>query len=353
MHGAFLTIAVIGLETVGPSKRIWTGMFVQIFFAIGEMYLAFVAYLIRDWKWINLACALPCVIYLSYWWFIPESPRWLISKGRLDESKKILEKVAKVNRRHIPAHLYKPSTEKKKDEQDPHAKLWHILARPVLLKRTLILMFNWMIVSMTYYGVIMNSGNLAGDFYFNFFLMALAEIPGLLIGLFVLDKIGRRYSNSGSMLLGGFACICTIFTVVYGGKELQPLTIVLAFIGKAGASAAFGIVYIFTAELLPTVVRNAAMGSCSCAARVGSMLAPYIAKSGELIGGKFGKAEPLLIFGILSVIAGLLLLLLPETYGQKLPDTMKEGEEFGRKSAVPDQELVVEAAPFIKDGNAV
>ena len=51
---------------------------------------------------------------------------------------------------------------------------------------------------------------------------------------------------------------------------------------------------------------------------------------GELIGGKFGQAEPLLIFGILSVIAGLLLLLLPETYGEKLPDTLKEGEEFGR-----------------------
>ena len=51
---------------------------------------------------------------------------------------------------------------------------------------------------------------------------------------------------------------------------------------------------------------------------------------GELIGGKFGQAEPLLVFGILSVIAGLLLLLLPETYGRKLPDTMQEGEDFGR-----------------------
>ena len=75
-----------------------------------------------------------------------------------------------------------------------------------------------MIVSMTYYGVIMNSGNLAGDFYVNFFLMALAEIPGLLVGLAVLDKLGRRYSNSGSMIVGGLACICTIFTVVFGGK---------------------------------------------------------------------------------------------------------------------------------------
>lgn len=352
VHGAFLTIAVIGLETVGPTKRIWTGMFVQMFFAFGEMYLAFVAWLIRDWMWINLACAIPCVFYLTYWWFVPESPRWLISKGRLKEAKKILETIAKTNSKSISPHLLESTLQQKKIESDSHAKLWHIFGRPVLLRRTLILMFNWMIVSMTYYGVIMNSGNLAGDFYVNFFLMCLAEIPGLLVGLAVLDKLGRRFSNSGSMIVGGLACICTIFTVVFGGKDLQPLTIVLAFIGKAGAAAAFGIVYIFTAELIPTVVRNAAMGSCSCAARVGAMLAPYIANSGELIGGKFGKAEPLLVFGILSVIAGLLLLLLPETYGRKLPDTMQEGEDFGRKSDVPDMELVVETKPFIKDANS-
>lgn len=109
VHGAFLTIAVIGLETVGPSKRIWTGMFVQIFFAIGEMYLTLVAWLIRDWMWINLACAIPCVFYLTYWWFVPESPRWLISKGKLEESKKILESIAKVNKKTIPPHLLESS----------------------------------------------------------------------------------------------------------------------------------------------------------------------------------------------------------------------------------------------------
>ena len=59
-----------------------------------------------------------------------------------------------------------------------------------------------------------------------------------------------------------------------------------------------------------------------------------ISFQGEMIGGKFGQAEPLLIFGILSVIAGLLLLLLPETYGEKLPDTMQEGEQFGRYKIV-------------------
>ena len=72
-------------------------------------------------------------------------------------------------------------------------------------------------------------------------------------------------------------------TTLISLSDLQPLTILLAFIGKAGAAAAFGIVYIFTAELTPTVIRNAAMGACSCTARIGSMLAPYIAKSVSVV----------------------------------------------------------------------
>ena len=59
--------------------------------------------------------------------------------------------------------------------------------------------------------------------------------------------------------------------------EFQWLTTTLAMIGKIGASAGFSVVYQFSAELYPTVVRNAGMGSSSCMARVGGMVAPYIA----------------------------------------------------------------------------
>lgn len=48
-------------------------------------------------------------------------------------------------------------------------------------------------------------------------------------------------------------------------------------VGKVGASAAFSMVYVYSSELFPTVVRNAGMGSSSCMARVGGMTAPYIA----------------------------------------------------------------------------
>lgn len=63
------------------------------------------------------------------------------------------------------------------------------------------------------------------------------------------------------------------------GTELQSLTLVLSMIGKMGSAAAFGVIYIYTAELYPTVVRNGAMGTSSCIARFGGMAAPYIAST--------------------------------------------------------------------------
>lgn len=61
--------------------------------------------------------------------------------------------------------------------------------------------------------------------------------------------------------------------------DLQWLTTTLAMIGKLGSAAAFAIIYVFSAELYPTVVRNTGMGASSCCARVGGMIAPYVADS--------------------------------------------------------------------------
>ena len=52
---------------------------------------------------------------------------------------------------------------------------------------------------------------------------------------------------------------------------------VLALIGKIGAATGFALVYQYSAELFPTVVRNAGMGSCSCMARIGGVIAPFVA----------------------------------------------------------------------------
>lgn len=53
--------------------------------------------------------------------------------------------------------------------------------------------------------------------------------------------------------------------------------LILAMIGKLGITSAFGVVYLYSCELFPTVLRNSAMGMFSTCGRIGAVLAPYIA----------------------------------------------------------------------------
>ena len=59
---------LIGMELVGPSKRVWAGIVVDYFFASGLVVLAGVGYLIRDWMYLELTVSVPIVLFLFYWW---------------------------------------------------------------------------------------------------------------------------------------------------------------------------------------------------------------------------------------------------------------------------------------------
>lgn len=71
---------------------------------------------------------------------------------------------------------------------------------------------------MVYYGVTMyTGGNIAGNFYFNFFILAILEIPAKLFVIATINCVGRTKVHCFCMVDGGVACFCTIFTVLYGG----------------------------------------------------------------------------------------------------------------------------------------
>uniref|UniRef100_A0A0A9WLI7 Organic cation transporter protein n=1 Tax=Lygus hesperus TaxID=30085 RepID=A0A0A9WLI7_LYGHE len=93
--GVFLVAYVIGLEMVGPSKRILCGVVFQLFFTAGFILTAGFAYFIRDWRTLQIAITIPGIAFFCYWWFIPESVRWQLTKGRTEQAKKTLRAVAK------------------------------------------------------------------------------------------------------------------------------------------------------------------------------------------------------------------------------------------------------------------
>ncbi|XP_060081315.1 organic cation transporter protein-like [Ylistrum balloti] len=332
-QGIFPVGFVLGVELVGPSKRKYAGTVIEYFFSIGLMILAGVSYLVRHWYYISIICSTPPVLFVLYWWLLPESLRWLISKGKYEEANAILQKAAKVNKVTVEKNLFENEGNV---PPEPTGKMWQLFSSRVMLLRTIVILFNWCIVAMIYYGLSLNAGNLGGNFFFNMFLSGLVEIPANTTALLLLDRIGRKKTYFFSLMFGGCACASTILPILYGEKENQIIIVVLAMLGKFGASAAFNTIYFFSTELYPTVVRNAGLGASSCASRFGGIAAPYIADSAALIGGMVGKVFPLGVFGALAILAGLTSLYLPETLNRALPETMEDGKTFGRRNKLKD-----------------
>lgn len=75
-----------------------------------------------------------------------------------------------------------------------------------------------LVASMVFYGLSLNSGNLAGNLYVNFELMGLVEIIAYIICLALLNRTGRKILYIVCMIVGGGACLSTIFTVLFANE---------------------------------------------------------------------------------------------------------------------------------------
>ncbi|KAH8247008.1 hypothetical protein KR032_006819 [Drosophila birchii] len=330
--GVFLVAYVIALEMVGSSYRLFAGVAMQMFFSVGFMLTAGFAYFIHDWRWLQIALTLPGLLFICYYWIIPESARWLLLKGRKDEAFVIIKKAAKENRVEIPNEIYEQlvdevAEKKKQDEltaSQPAATVFDLLRYPNLRRKTLLIFFDWFVNSGVYYGLSWNTNNLGGNQLVNFMISGAVEIPGYVLLLFTLNRWGRRSILCGTMLIAGVSLLATIFVP----SDMNWLIIACAMIGKLAITSSYGTIYIFSAEQFPTVVRNVGLGASSMVARVGGILAPYLKLLGEI-----WRPLPLIICGALSLTAGLLSLLLPETLNKPMPETIEDGENFGKKLA--------------------
>lgn len=86
--------------------------------------------------------------------------------------------------------------------------------------------------------------------------------------------------------------------------------------------------------MLPTLMRSGGVGAFSTFSRFGALLAPFV----PLLKFIF-EFLPLLIFGVVAFIAGILAKFLPETLGKKLPDTLEEAENIGKAERIIPQEV--------------
>ena len=78
----------------------------------------------------------------------PESPRWLYSQGRLEESEKIIRRAAKVNKAQLSDKVI-DGMFGGQEEAVPQGRLWHLFSSRTLAIRTIIIYFNWYVLAAT------------------------------------------------------------------------------------------------------------------------------------------------------------------------------------------------------------
>ena len=109
--------------------------------------------------------------------------------------------------------------------------------------------------------------------------------------------------------------------------NVQAIQTFFYLFGKLLAGLCFGMCYLYTSELYPTSLRGTAVGSCSTMARVGGIIALVIAPLDRI-----WKPFPMTILGSVAVIAGVCAISFPETTGEKMPETMEEALNIGKRS---------------------
>ncbi|XP_010734197.1 organic cation transporter protein isoform X1 [Larimichthys crocea] len=337
ISGVIMNAFVLGTEWTGSKQRMLAGIITDYFFGFGYILLAGVAYLIRDWRKLQLAISVPGFLFIFYIWVLPKSARWLMANNRKEEAWELIRRAAQMNGKPLTKVLEMcqvHKTEGKAELKTKHSFI-DLVRTPKMRKQSLIVFYLWFANVLVYYGLSLNISDFGMNIYLTQMIFGLVEMPARTITLFTLNR-SRKISQLAFLAVGGTACLLTIFIP----SDLSVIKTVLAMIGKFGITASLSIIYVYSAEVFPTVIRQNGIGMGSMCARTGGALAPmmHLLKS-------ISPQAPMVLCGLCPLLGSALTLLLPETANRPLPDTIEDvegsslSEEHGSVKPVPEISL--------------
>ena len=332
-----------------------------VYWTFGSCLLVVLCYFIipvLGWRYLVFISSLPLTFLLLYYWIVPNSPRFLMLKGRRDESLQVLELGAKLNCRKLPEGellatktieetesvnnsqmlSYIPSVDKHALVVEEKGGILDAFSKKYIIT-TLFLGIIWFTSGFLYYGLVLitadiftydhhchtgssNQSNytsqnvthfcnpLTPSDYLEYIITSMAEVPGIIITVFVVEIIGRKLTFAIQFLSGGllfvlFLCVPYEYIVKTG----------LLFIIKVCIAGASTVTFLYTGEVYPTHIRARILSLLSICARFSTILASFTAQ--VLLRSDYLMAIG--IFGGLGIFTAIISLLLPyETKGKKL-----------------------------------
>ena len=229
----------------------------------GFMVLSLTAYLSRLWKVMYLIAGIVLTLHsLISSAFLPESPTWLLAKGRRGDVINFIYKVSRFNARSLKDKFYIIETEKKNPNES-------VTSEPELFLTTVACIITWILLHVAEYTLYFNVSYLPGNAYLNLLLLGLCDIPGRLLPLVLVEKFGCKKT----LLLLNMIVSATLFACCYGNKIVRSVFFMMSKLLLAGNLIT---IKIYTHELSPRTTNSEMMKICMGSVRLVGCGVPFL-----------------------------------------------------------------------------
>jgi putative MFS transporter len=335
--GGELPVAAALVSEFAPARhRGRLVVLLESFWAFGWVAAAFIADVLArwaeargagfPWRLAFLIGALPAFYVFVLRRALPESPRYLASRGRHAEAEAVLRAIEAGAGSRGPAPGDAPrgaapgGPAGHPPTTAPHARFADLFA-PAVRRRTAMLWILWFAMAYSYYGIfIWLPALLVGQGFaevqsFRFTLIiTLAQIPGYFTAAWLVEKIGRKATLVPFMLL------CAAASWSFGGARTADDLVLWGCLVSFFNLGAWGVTYGYTPELYPTRLRGTGTGFAAAFGRIGGILAPLVV--GKLVGTWGGGFHAVfaMFAAVLAIGAAGVVFLGEETRGRTLEE---------------------------------
>ncbi|MEH4661103.1 MFS transporter [Phytobacter diazotrophicus] len=291
-------------EFIGSQKRGRFFLLYEVIFPVGLMFAGIIGYFLvplYGWKamfWVGL---IPPMIAAPLRWLMPESPRWLIGKGRLEEASLIVSNLENevISR---GGTLDEPII-RKFQQASAHKKGWRELFSGIYLKRTLMLWGLWVSAYLVNNGMITWLPTLyRSAFHLSIprslaygWVTSAAGVAASLACALLIDKTGRKHWYSSAF----FLCALSLLILGLSGASTATQVLIFASIAYAIMQTITFSLYLYSAELYPTRLRAIGTGFGSAWLRAGSSLGTLLV---GLIVASSGVQYVFFLFSVVALI---------------------------------------------------
>lgn len=317
---------VLSLEYIGPRWRTLPIVLWALSFIIFSMLCPWLAYGIRNWTYLSVCTSMPLLLVVVFMRFVPESASWLLTRGRNEAAVRYLQRVAFFNKRHIPENL-ELKAERGTMEESKKVTFLDLFRTPRIRKHSLLMLCAWFITYCCYHTNVYNTSFLGTNVYLSYTLGSLVELPGMLLVLFGLDTLGRRWPM---IIVTGVAGVVGIFSILFRNGSAASV-LVLSLLMRVCLTAEYDTIMQYSAEVYPTVLRGRGLAFLRFAGTLSLYVSPSIVYLSRL-----DPTYPMIITGVMSLVLSVLSLFLPETKGKHMPQTLQDGELFGADQDIWD-----------------